>query len=265
MHKFLTGLLAVLVMGISASGATAASAASPEPAPPTVLVTGSNRGIGLELVRQYAARGWIVIATARKPGDAAALRELAATRPNLRLETLDVANHEEIDALARRLSGQPIDILIHNAGVSGGIPNQIFGRMRYDVFRDVLEVNTVGPMKLTEALMPNVMLSSQKKVVLIGTSEASFAMVNAARLYWYRASKAAAHMLMRNLAFEVKGRGVAVSVINPGPVDTDFMKGVKMPLQTPAESVGKVIGLIDAMTLDNTGRFWDYEGGELAW
>jgi NAD(P)-dependent dehydrogenase (short-subunit alcohol dehydrogenase family) len=72
-------------------------------------------------------------------------------------------------------------------------------------------------------------------------------------------------MLMRNLAFEVKGRGVAVSVINPGPVDTDFMKGVKMPLQTPAESVGKVIGLIDAMTLDNTGRFWDYEGGELAW
>lgn len=254
MKVFLALAMAVCTMTVQATATT-----------PTVLVTGSNRGIGLELVRQYAARGWTVIATARKPSEAQALRDLARERPNVRLEALDVADHAEIDALAQRLSGQPIDVLIHNAGISGGVPNQLFGRMRYDVFRDVLEVNTIGPMKLTEALMPNVTAGHEKKIVLIGTSEASFAMVNAARLYWYRASKAAAHMLMRNLAFEVKGRGVAVSVINPGPVDTDFMKGVKMRLQTPEESVTKVIGLIDRMTLDNTGRFWDYEGGELSW
>ena len=246
--------------GAGTSAATAAAATG------TVLITGSNRGIGLELARQYAARGWQVIATARKPAEAAELRKIAADHPrNVELETLDVADHASIDALAKKLGGRPIDLLLHNAGISGGVPNQMFGRMNYDAFREVLEVNTIGPMKLTESLMPNVLASAQKKVVLIGTSEASFKSINAGRLYWYRSSKAAAHMLMLNLAFELKPKGVAVGVINPGPVDTDMMKGVRMPLQPPAVSVGKVIGLIDRLDVDHTGRFWDYEGGELSW
>jgi NAD(P)-dependent dehydrogenase (short-subunit alcohol dehydrogenase family) len=231
----------------------------------TVLITGSNRGIGLELARQYAERGWKVIATARKPAEAAELQRIAAAHPNVVLEPLDVSDHAAIDALAAKLKDQPVDLLLLNAGTSGGVPNQIFGRMKYDVFREVLEVNTVGPLKLTEALMQNVQASVQKKVVLIGTSEASFAGINAGRLYWYRASKAAAHMLMLNLAYELKGRGVAVAVINPGPVDTDMMKGVRMPLQPPAEAVGKVIGIIDRLTVAETGKFWDYKGGEVPW
>jgi len=245
-----------------------ASSASPTAvtAPPTVLITGSNRGIGLELARQYAARGWNVIATARKPGEAVELQKIAAAHPaSVVLEPLDVADHASIDALAKKLAGRPIDLLLHNAGMSGGVPNQLFGRMNYDAFREVLEVNTIGPMKLTEALMPNVLASAQKKVVLIGTSEAQFATINAGRLYWYRSSKAAAHMLMLNLAYELKPRGVAVGVINPGPVDTDMMKGVRMPLQPPAESVGKVIGIIDRLEVANTGKFWDYQGGQLTW
>jgi NAD(P)-dependent dehydrogenase (short-subunit alcohol dehydrogenase family) len=265
-------LALVVILGASwspavpAAAAPAAAPGAPAAATPTVLVTGSNRGIGLELVRQYAARGWTVIATARKPAEAAELQKIAAAHPStVVLEPLDVADAASVDALARKLAGRPIDLLLHNAGISGGVPNQVFGRMNYDAFREVLEVNTIGPLKLTESLMPNVLASAQKKVVLIGTSEASFASINAGRLYWYRSSKAAAHMLMLNLAFELKPKGVAVGVINPGPVDTDMMKGARMPLQPPAESVGKVIGIIDRLEVANTGRFWDYGGGELGW
>ena len=233
---------------------------------PTVLITGSNRGIGLEFARQYAARGWQVIATARRPDEAAELRRIAAAHPgNVLLETLDVASPASIDALARRLAGKPIDLLLHNAGISGPVPEQMLGRMNYDTFRNVLEVNAVGPMKLSESLLPNVLASTQKKIVLIGTSEASFAGIDAARLYWYRASKAAAHMLMLNLAYDLKPKGVAVAVINPGPVDTDMMKGARMPLQPPAESVGKVSAIIDRLDVASTGKFWDYQGGQLAW
>ena len=141
----------------------------------------------------------------------------------------------------------------------------MLGRMDYDVLRQVLEVNTIGPMHLSEKLLPNIRASAQKKIVLLGTSEASFGHIDAGRLYWYRASKAAAHMLMLNLAYDLKGRQVAVGVINPGPVDTDMMKGVRMPLQPPAEAVAKVIGIIDRMTVDTTGKFWDYNGGQLPW
>jgi NAD(P)-dependent dehydrogenase (short-subunit alcohol dehydrogenase family) len=242
--------------------ASSALAADPQP---TVLITGANRGIGLELARQYAVRGWQVIATARKPADAAALGDLAKGHSNLSVETLDLADHAGIDALAAKLGGRSIDILIHNAGISGGVPAQMLGKMNYEVFRQVLEVNTIGPMKLSEKLLPNIRTSVQKKIILIGTSEASFAGVDAGRLYWYRASKAAAHMLMLNLAYELKGRQVAVGVINPGPVDTDMMKGVRMPLQPPAEAVGKVIGIIDNMTIENTGKFWNYSGGQVPW
>jgi NAD(P)-dependent dehydrogenase (short-subunit alcohol dehydrogenase family) len=256
-------------LGLALALAIVPSLANESPAPadgkPTVLITGSNRGIGLELARQYGARGWQVIATARKPADAKALQAIAAQYQNVTLDTLDLADHGTIDRLADKLAGRPVDILIHNAGISGGVPAQMLGRMDYQVFRDVLEVNVVGPMKLSEKLLPNLRASTQKKIVLIGTSEASFNRIDAGRLYWYRSSKAAAHMLMLNLAFELKGRQVAVGVINPGPVDTDLMKGVRMPLQPPAEAVGKVIGIIDRLSIENTGKFWDYAGGQLPW
>ena len=254
-------LVTVLLAAVVAMPATAAL----RPDKPTVLITGANRGIGLELARQYAARGWTVIATTRHPLEAADLQKIAAAHPNVQLEALDVADPASITALAAKLKGRTIDVLLHNAGISGGVPNQIFGRMNYAAFRETLEVNAVGPLELTEALIANVQASAHGKVILLGTSEASFAHIDAARLYWYRASKAAAHMLMLNLAFELKPRGIAVGVVNPGPVDTDMMKGVRMPLQPPAVAVGKVVGIIDRLDVAHTGRFWDYQGGELAW
>jgi len=231
----------------------------------TVFITGASRGIGLELAREYADRGWHVIATARRPADAAELVKLAATHPGVTLEQLDVTDLGRIDALAAKYRDQPIDVLINNAGIAGPVPAQMLGRMNYDTLREVLDTDAVGPMKLSEALLPNVLASRQKKIVTLSTSEASFAKLDAGRLYWYRAAKAAVNMLMLNLAYDVKKKGVAVALINPGPVDTDMMKGVPMKLQPPAEAVPKVIGIIDRLSVENSGRFWDYAGGEVPW
>jgi len=255
----------VSVISLAALAGLARPLAAADVPPATVLVTGASRGIGLELARQYADRGWRVIATARRPADSGELVALSAGRPNVVLEPLDVTDFAQIDALAAKYKGEPIDVLINNAGISGPVPSQFLGRMDYAVFRSVLETNAVGPMRLSEALLPSVLASRQRKIVTISSSEASFGRIDAARLYWYRASKAAVNMLMLNLALDLKKKGGTVAVINPGPVDTDFMKGVKMPLQKPAAAVGKVIGIIDRVTLDETGKFWDYDGGQLPW
>jgi NAD(P)-dependent dehydrogenase (short-subunit alcohol dehydrogenase family) len=252
-------------VGVLVALSLAALAATAQAATPTVFITGSNRGIGLELAKEYAQRGWHVIATTRQPAEAKELQQLAAAHPNVQVEALDVTQHAMIDALAQRLKQQPIDVLINNAGIAGSMQAQGFGHMNYDVFRNTLEVNTIAPLKLSEALLGSLRSGAQKKVILIGTSEASFAGIDAARLYFYRSSKAAAHMLMLNLAFELKGQGIAVAVINPGPVDTDMMKGVRMPLQPPAVAVAKVIAIIDKLDVADTGKFWSYRGGFVPW
>lgn len=248
------------------SAAAESAAARPAGAQPTVLITGANRGIGLAMAKHYAERGWNVVATARKPAEAEDLEAISAAHPGkVTIETLDVTDFAQIDALAAKYREKPIDILVNNAGISAPISAQLFGKMDYDAFRRVLEVNTIGPMKLTEAMMPSVLASEQKKVITISSSEGSFGKLSAGRLYWYRASKAAVNMLMLNLAYNVKGRGVAVACINPGPVDTDFMKGVKMPLQDPDLAVDRVVAVIDKVNIENTGKFFDYLGGEVPW
>ena len=118
----------------------------------TVFITGANRGIGLEFTKQYLERGWTVIATARKPDKAEDLKQLEIQYPDhLSIQQLDVTDHERIDNLAKELEGQPIDLLLNNAGISGYIPDQIFGRLDYGSFEQVLAVNTVAPLKMAEA------------------------------------------------------------------------------------------------------------------
>ena len=131
-----------------------------------VLITGSNRGIGLEFTKQYLERGWTVIATARKPEKAEDLRQLGIQYPErLSIHQLDVTDNERIDALAKELEDQPIDLLLNNAGISGYIPDQIFGRLDYDSFEQVLAVNTVAPLKMAEAFYPHIKSSNLKKIV----------------------------------------------------------------------------------------------------
>jgi NAD(P)-dependent dehydrogenase (short-subunit alcohol dehydrogenase family) len=233
----------------------------------TVLVTGANKGIGLEFVRQYAARGARVIATARNPEGATELNALAASNPRVIVEKLDVTDHAAIDALAAKHAGEPIDVLINNAGASGGSENQAFGKkMDYAVFEDVLRVNTIGPLKMSEAFLPHVQASRDKRIVTVSSSEGSIGKVSAPRLYFYRTSKAAVNMVMKNLSLQLKPKGVSVALVNPGMTDTDLMKGLpKSVLRPPADAVRDMMRCMDTLTVENTGSFWQYDCTILPW
>jgi NAD(P)-dependent dehydrogenase (short-subunit alcohol dehydrogenase family) len=233
---------------------------------PTVLVTGANRGIGLEYIRQYGARGWNVIATARRPAEATELNALAAANPRITVEALDVSDLGSIDALARKYAGKPVDVLVNNAGITGNARNQVLGKLDWPEFEQVLRTNVIGPLKMVEAFLPSIEAGRQKKIVNVSSSEGSIGSVIQGRTYFYRASKAALNMEMRNLAAVVRGKGIAVAMINPGPVDTDMMAGVpKTMLRTREDSVADLIRITDRLTLENTGVFWNFSGEQLPW
>ncbi len=144
--------------------------------------------------------------------------------------------------------------------------NQSVGKLNYDVFMDVLRVNTIAPLKMSEAFLPSILASRDKRIVAVSSTEGSIGMVTSGRLYFMRTSKAALNMEMRNLAFQLKSKGVAVSMVNPGLVDTDFVKGLPKAMLRPASvAVSDVMRNIDAMTVDNTGSFWNYDGKILPW
>jgi NAD(P)-dependent dehydrogenase (short-subunit alcohol dehydrogenase family) len=241
--------------------------AADEPAyVPTVLVTGANRGIGLEYIRQYGARGWNVIATARRPADATDLQALAKQNPRITIEVLDVSDLASVDALARKYAGKPVDVLVNNAGITGDARSQVLGKLNWPEFEQILRTNVIGPLKMVEAFLPSIEASRQKKIVNVSSSEGSIGSVIQGRTYFYRASKSALNMEMRNLAAVVKGKGIAVAMINPGPVDTDMTAGMpKAMLRTRDESVADLIRITDRLTVDNTGVFWNYSGEQLPW
>lgn len=233
---------------------------------PTVLITGSNRGIGLEYVNQYAARGWNVIATARKPGEADELNALAKANPRIAVEKLDVSDLKSIDDLAARLQGRPVDILVNNAGIVGDPRAQMFGKMDYAVFEQVFRTNVIGPMKMTEAFLPHLEAGQQKKVVNVSSSEGSIGSVTSGRTFFYRTSKAALNMEMKNLAYVLKNKRISVALINPGPVDTDMMAGMpKSMLRTKQQAVEEMIAITDRLKPDNAGLFMNYSGEQLPW
>jgi NAD(P)-dependent dehydrogenase (short-subunit alcohol dehydrogenase family) len=253
---------------------------------PTVLITGANRGIGLEFARQYAARGWQVIATAREPARAAELKALAAAQSNVRVESLDITDAAQVAALAERLKSQPIDVLVNNAALLERPDDQLLGRIDYDLFRRSVEVNAMGPLRVTEALLPNVMAGTRKTIVILGSAAASHGQLRPPINYYpYRASKAALNMVAHELALDLAPKGIRVLLVNPGLVDTRGVMALKpgepppeefapiMPLIrsgaikliTPAESVTAMLGLLDRLTPEQSGKFLNYDGTELGW
>ena len=231
----------------------------------TVFITGSNRGIGLELTRQFASRGWDVIATCRNPQNAAALKSFARDNFNIVIEELDVTDDKEIDDLAEKYRGTPIDLLINNAGINGGMQSQVFGRLDYDMFDRVMAVNVRGPLRITEAFTEHVASSDQKKMVTITSSEGSIASVRFPAFYFYRASKAAVNMIMATVAPDLAKRGIIIGLINPGVVDTDMSRGAPIPLLSPEESVSGIIDIIEGYSLETSGKFMQWDGRELPW
>jgi NAD(P)-dependent dehydrogenase (short-subunit alcohol dehydrogenase family) len=235
---------------------------------PTVLITGSNRGIGLEFARQYLERGWSVIATARRPDAAEALNALAEKYPDrLAIEQLDVTDHARVDALAEKYADRPIDVLLNNAGIGGGSQNQVFAqKMDYAVFEEVLRVNTVAPLKITDAFWKQVAVSRDKKIITVSSSQGSIERATRPSLYFYRSSKAALNMVMRNLAELLKRREIIVGLVNPGPTDTDFMAGLpKSMLRPTPDAVADMMRNIDGLTLETTGSFLQYDGSIIPW
>jgi NAD(P)-dependent dehydrogenase (short-subunit alcohol dehydrogenase family) len=262
----LATMIATMLAAVLGAATPAIAAEGGDPAA-TVLITGANRGIGLEYVRQYVARGWTVIATARNPGEAAELAALAAASSRVIVEKLDVTDFAAVDALATKYQGKPIDVLVNNAGVTGGFANQIPGKkMDWAIFEQVLRTNVIAPLKIADAFLPHVQASAQKKIVNVSSSEGSIGGVSAGRMPFYRSSKAALNMEMRNLALLLKGKGIAVAMINPGPVDTDMMAGLpKAMLRSKEDAVKDLIRITDQLTLENTGTFWDFTGQPLPW
>ena len=232
---------------------------------PTVLITGANRGIGLEYVRQFAARGYNVIATAREPETAEELQALAKSNDQIVIEALDVTDHARIDALADAYADQPIDILLSNAAITPRYKTA-FQRLKgidFDMARQSFEVNALAPLKLAQAFMPNVAASKQKKIVAMSSKAGSFAeSPKMPMFYSYRGSKAALDMYMYTLSFETAKTGIITVLLSPGSVNTT--PGMKMPNAIePEESVSKMIAVIDGLTPENNGQFLNYEDGRV--
>jgi NAD(P)-dependent dehydrogenase (short-subunit alcohol dehydrogenase family) len=237
----------------------------------TVLVTGANRGIGLELARNYAERGWTVIATARKPDKADALNAIAAKHKKVTVEQMDLLDLDGIDALAARLKDIPIDVLLNNAAMLGEPNDQTLGNLDYALMKQVLNVNVVGTMKMVETFIPHVEKSEQKKIVAITSTQGSISSIRNPGLVFYNTSKTALNMVMKSNSRALKKQGITVALVSPGAVDTDMMNlaldraGVSFKLLTPQASAEAVINVIDQYGLDMTGTFMSHTGTEIPW
>ncbi|HKQ96440.1 MAG TPA: SDR family oxidoreductase [Candidatus Polarisedimenticolia bacterium] len=262
-------VLLALAASAHAAAATAAETA-PNPAPTaarakagearTVLVTGANRGLGLEFARQYHAAGWKVIGTARKPDEAADLKALG---DGVRVLPLDVTKPESVKALAASLAKEPIDLLINNAGQGVGFEGGRLEKLKIDQFEQVLQVNTLGPVRVTQALLPNLRAGKGKTIVGISSGLGSIEWNSEGGFYGYRESKAALDMFMRSLAGELKSEGFICIALIPGWVKTD-MGGPEAPL-TPEESVTGMRKVLDGLKPADTGKFWSHDGTNVPW
>jgi NAD(P)-dependent dehydrogenase (short-subunit alcohol dehydrogenase family) len=259
--KLFGAAVLILLLTMAALEAHSMSAAAQKP---TVLVTGSNRGIGLEFVRQYAAKGWHVIATTRRPAQADDLQRLAKEHSNIVIELLDVADDDHLAALAQKYTGQPIDVLINNAGVSGDFQGsgQSFGTLDYTTVDTFMSVNAISPLRVTEAFYENIKAGQQKKVVaitaLLGVH--SFQYGNFDGAYWYKVSKAAMNAAMYNLAREVLKDGVVVALLTPGEVAVEKVENPGPEFISPEVSINGMIDVIAALTLDDAGAIIRYNG-----
>lgn len=225
------------------------------------VVTGANRGIGLELVRQALARGDEVEATARRPEEAEALNALsAASDGRLRIHALDVRDDASVSAFAEAIE-RPIDALINNAGVSG--QKGALESLSMEKALAVFDTNALGALRVTRALLPRLREGAGKKVAHLSSLMGSVADNRGGSSYAYRMSKTALNMAARSLAVDLRGEGIISVPLHPGWVQTD-MGGTRAPTKVEDSAAG-LLRLIDGLTLEHSGRFFDFTGKELPW
>lgn len=229
----------------------------------SILVTGANRGLGLEWCRQYAEAGWRVYATCRHPETAVALRALVDRHPQVSLHRLDVTSSEHCAALRAELADAPIDVLVNNAGVYLE-KYAADSAIHYDDWLATLQVNTLGAVRVTEALAHNLARSQRRLVVAVSSHMGSIADITAPGSYYYRSSKAALNAAMKGLALAYRPLGIGVLILHPGWVKTRMGGWDEAPL-TPEQSVAGMRRLVEVYTPEMNGRFYRYDGSELPW
>ncbi len=235
----------------------------------TALITGINRGLGLELTRQYLTAGWQIIGTCRSSSPA--LDELAGTYANkLRIAQADMLDLASLEALKAELGATPIDVLILSAGTMGkldfgasGMDDGGFQQLDYDDWATVMAINVLAPMRLAELLVDNVAASDERKIVAFSSMLGSNALNQNGGLYTYRSSKAALNAVVRSLGHDLAERNISVLAIHPGWVRTD-MGGPNASL-TAEQSVSGIINVIAKLGPDKTGQFMSYTGEDMPW
>jgi len=235
---------------------------------PTVFVTGANKGLGYEHVKQYAEKGWKVIACARKPEQADELKKLQKKYvENFIIEQLEVVDHNRIEELAEKYSDEAIDILINNAGTTGpmGVPGamgyQKIDSMDYQIWRDILEVNLLSPFKIATAFHNHVARSEKKIIIMMSSDLGSVEQNNFGGFYSYRASKSALNIITKGMSVDWKD--LTVIALAPGWCKT-YLGGDEAEIE-PAESVEQQQEMFESITAKDSGKFLDRFGKEVAW
>lgn len=218
----------------------------------SVLITGASRGIGLSLVRHYKKQGAAVFAVCRN-----ASPELTALDVNV-IDQIDVSGSNGIAVLVEKIGTTKIDVLINNAGI---LQNEALGSIEYDSVESQFRTNALGPLRVTEALLPN--LPSGSKVVMITSRMGSIADNTSGGRYGYRMSKAALNIAAVSLARDLEVQNIAVGIVHPGLVGTDMIQG--QGNMTPDEAAVLIGARIEALCLDTTGYFWHSNGETLPW
>ena len=275
-------LLCLLCCALSAPAADRPTMPELAPNPGTALLTGSDRGIGLALTREFASRGWRVIATCRDPTKATELTNFAHDNPADRGAKPDVSDDAAIDALVTKLKGQPIDALVNNAGVTGSVEGQTLAKLDPEAFGRVLRVNSYAPLRVSAAFLELVAASKQRKIIGMSSGYGSLSSIEETtargypNAYFYAMSKAALNMGLREFAFEVAPRQVITVLLSPGAVDTDMQrdlreqmakigKPITSPMLTPAESAHSLVLTIEQLKPEQNGKFLARDGTVIPW
>jgi NAD(P)-dependent dehydrogenase (short-subunit alcohol dehydrogenase family) len=238
---------------------------------PTILITGTSRGIGLEFTRQYAALGWRVLATCRRPHEANELQEIAAEYPNVTIDELDVLRHDMIDALAKKYKDQPIDVLLNVAGFFGDnlqIRGSFFGKLDYDLWDLYVHTNAIGPLKMAEAFFGSVVASKQKKIMTVSSQQGSIEASYGPGSFFYRGSKAALNMFMHTLSGQTTAtqNKVLIGLFSPGLIIDERTRN--LPLEGKVERPIAVAGMIDVIENfkpEMSGGFYKWSGESVPW
>ncbi|MFC1560636.1 SDR family oxidoreductase [Pseudomonadota bacterium] len=228
----------------------------------TILITGANRGIGLELSEQFAADGWTVLACCRNPTNAEALQSLSKRYPAIELHALDVTDYAQMSSLSARLRDRPIDILLSNAGIYGP-RGANFGDVDAAAWREVFEVNSIAPMMLVQAFVDQVAASPQKLVGVISSKMGSIADNGSGGSYIYRSSKTAVNQVVRNLSIDLAGHGISVLSLHPGWVQTE-MGGANAETSV-GDSAAGLKAILQGAGPEQNGQFLEFNGDPIPW